>query len=47
MSPFKILYGRDPSSNVPYSIDHDTPQDVRSMLQRRNKLLLQLKFNLE
>jgi len=46
MTPFKVLYGRDPPSIIPASINDDTPWDLQQQLQQRDQLLTTLKANL-
>jgi len=46
MTSFKILFGRDPPTIIPYSIRDDTPFDVHVQLVQRDQLLTQLKHNL-
>lgn len=43
MSPFKILYGRDPSSLIPYSTQDRDPPNVSILLQQHDQVLQQLK----
>ncbi|GJX29381.1 transposon ty3-I gag-pol polyprotein [Tanacetum coccineum] len=46
MTPFKVLYGRDPPSIIPCSVFEDTPSDVQTQLQARDVVLAQLKINI-
>nr|GEW80641.1 hypothetical protein [Tanacetum cinerariifolium] len=46
MTPFKVLYGSEPSSIISSSAAMDTPIDVHTQLQARDVLLSQLKINL-
>lgn len=46
MTPFHIVYGRDPPSLLSYyTTDHNLP-DISQMLQQRDQVLRQLKHNL-
>ena len=47
MTPFKVIYGRDPPSIIKCHFPADTPFDVQAQLQQRDALLSQLKLNLE
>ncbi|XP_028758775.1 uncharacterized protein LOC114717745 [Neltuma alba] len=46
MTPFKVLYGRDPPSILPAAFSSEVPTDVMAQLQLRDAILLQLKQNL-
>ncbi|GJW87713.1 ty3-gypsy retrotransposon protein [Tanacetum coccineum] len=46
VTPFKVVYGRDPPSVITRSFCDDTPHDVIDQLQQRDALLAQLKINL-
>ncbi|GJU68618.1 ty3-gypsy retrotransposon protein [Tanacetum coccineum] len=46
VTPFKVVYGRDPPSVITHSFCDDTPHDVIDQLQQRDALLAQLKINL-
>jgi len=46
MTPFKVLYGRDPLSIIPTFINDDTSWDLQQQLQQRDQLLTTLKANL-
>ncbi|GJW14511.1 hypothetical protein Tco_0018644 [Tanacetum coccineum] len=46
VTPFKVVYGRDPPSVITCSFGDDTPSDVIQQLQQRDALLNQLKINL-
>ncbi|XP_027348138.1 uncharacterized protein LOC113859609 [Abrus precatorius] len=46
MTPFKVLYGRDPPSIVPLFVHDGTPPDIQTQLQQRDLLLSELKGNL-
>nr|GEV63184.1 Ty3/gypsy retrotransposon protein [Tanacetum cinerariifolium]GEV63232.1 Ty3/gypsy retrotransposon protein [Tanacetum cinerariifolium] len=46
VTPFKVVYGRDPPSAITRSFCDDTPDDVIEQLQKRDALLAQLKINL-
>ena len=47
ITPFKVIYGRDPPSIIKCHFPADTPFDVQAQLQQRDALLSQLKLNLE
>lgn len=44
--PFKIVYGRDPPSLIPYSFPTVVPADVHEHLKNRDEVLQLLKGNL-
>nr|GEW63272.1 zinc finger, CCHC-type [Tanacetum cinerariifolium] len=46
VTPFKVVYGRDPPSVITRSFCDDTPADVIEKLQQRDAILAQLKINL-
>ncbi|GKB51033.1 ty3-gypsy retrotransposon protein [Tanacetum coccineum] len=46
VTPFKVVYGRDPPSVITDSFYDDTPDDVIEQLKKRDALLAQLKINL-
>ncbi|GKC78071.1 ty3-gypsy retrotransposon protein [Tanacetum coccineum] len=46
VTPFKVVYGRDPPSVITCSFGDDTPSDVIEQLQQMDALLNQLKINL-
>ena len=46
MTPFKILYGRDPPALLKSPVHDDVPFDVQTQLIQRDTLLSQLKTNL-
>lgn len=46
MTPFKIVYGRDPHSLLSYHTNDNDPPDISQLLQQRDKILKQLKQNL-
>ncbi|GKE20354.1 ty3-gypsy retrotransposon protein [Tanacetum coccineum] len=46
MTPFKVLYGRDPPSIIPCSVFEDTPSDVQTQLQASDVVLSQLLINI-
>lgn len=47
MTPFKAVYGRDPSSLLPASFTMDTPPDLLTQLADRDVILARLKCNLQ
>ena len=46
-SPFKALYGRDPSPLVAAEPSNTTPADVASLIRQRGELIVALRANLE
>lgn len=46
MTPFKIVYGRDPPALLRYSPTSTDPKDIQQQLLDRDELLVQLKRNL-
>lgn len=46
MTPFQVVYGRDPPALLPSLSQDDNPLDVSSILQNRARVLAQLKHNL-
>nr|KYP39590.1 Transposon Ty3-G Gag-Pol polyprotein [Cajanus cajan] len=46
MSPFKVVYGRDPPTLVKYSHSATDPPSIQEMLLQRDRVLAQLKVNL-
>lgn len=46
MSPFQIVYGREPPSLITYYSNENDIPDIASLLQQRDKVLQQLKQNL-
>ncbi|GKA13866.1 ty3-gypsy retrotransposon protein [Tanacetum coccineum] len=46
VTPFKVVYGKDPPSVITRSFGDDTPEDVIDQLQQRDALLDYLKINL-
>jgi len=47
MSPYKALYGRDPPSLIKYEVSPQDELSLRKMLEERDKLIQQLKQNLQ
>ncbi|MCI05729.1 hypothetical protein A2U01_0026782, partial [Trifolium medium] len=47
MTPFKALYGRDPPTLIRYMPQHNDPISVQEQLGERDRILQQLKSNLE
>lgn len=46
MSPFHIVYGREPPSLITYNSNDKDPPNIASLLQQHDKVLQQLKKNL-
>lgn len=46
MSPFKVVYGRDPPQLIAYYSNENDPPEIALLLQQRDKTLAQLKQNL-
>lgn len=46
LTPFQIVYGRDPPALINYYSNDNDPPEVSLMLQRRDTVLSQLKQNL-
>jgi len=47
MSPFQVLYGREPPKLPLYTSEDSTLDAVSADLQQRNEILMQVKENLE
>jgi len=46
MTPFRAVYGRDPSTIHKYQLDHTDPPSLQEFLHQHNDILSQLKKNL-
>lgn len=46
MTPFKLVYGRDPPQLLTYYSNDQDPPDIQHLLQQRDRVLIQLKQNL-
>jgi len=46
MTPFKVIYGREPPTIIPCSTRDDIPYEVHDQLVQRDRLLAQLKLQL-
>lgn len=46
MTPFHIVYGREPPSLISYSSIENDPPNIALMLQQRDQVLQKLKQNL-
>nr|KYP44122.1 Retrotransposable element Tf2 [Cajanus cajan] len=46
MTPFKIVYGRDPPTLVKYTLNQSDPTSIQEQLLQRDLTLSRLKFNL-
>ena len=46
MSPFKVVFGREPPSIIPYEVTPTDPHNLQESLIIRDKVLQQLKSNL-
>jgi len=47
MSPFKVVFGREPPSIIPYEVNSTYPPTIQASLTTINKLLQKLKSNLK
>jgi len=46
MSPFKVVFGREPPSVVPYEVHNTDPLLIQESLINRDRVLQHLKANL-
>lgn len=46
MTPFQVVFGRDPPQLIAYDSNDNDPPEVAILLQQRDKVLVQIKQNL-